>query len=232
MTSASVTLHESNLSVRSGSPGPCVHHGKVMRHWKPDEWRITCAFTKAGGLCAIASEAVRALPAMPTASPGRRHHLRQHSPRPLAPLSPEAGDSRQKRNRSQQMGPLTLAGPSEHCVLVTCHLLLFFWSDNTSRQGFSVFGGDTKGKGNGERKSWRGLPLLLLKFSERADTKRGTSLRTNKGRAPPAPQKPAMHPYSSSQRSPYKTPRVREHRNLCKESACTKAICNFTKWQT
>lgn len=51
----------------------------------------------------------------------------------------------------------TLAGPCEHCVLVTCHLPLFFCSDNTSRQALSVLGEDTKGKG--WRKSWRGLSL-------------------------------------------------------------------------
>lgn len=135
MTSVSVTLHESNLSVHADTLVLCwmCVYGKAMRHRKPDEWLITCACAKAGALCATASEAGRALPAMPTASPGRCHHLRQHSPRSLAPLSPEAADSRQKRNRPQQMGPLTLASPSKHCVLVTCHLLLF--SGLTTLQG-------------------------------------------------------------------------------------------------
>lgn len=86
-------------------------------------------------VCRSEWEAGRGLQAMPTASPGRCHHLSiALSP---WPLSPEVADSLQKRNHPQQMGPLTLAGPSKHCVLVTCHLLLFsVW--NTSRQGLSV----------------------------------------------------------------------------------------------
>lgn len=90
-------------------------------------------------------------------------------------------------------------------------------------------------KGRGEEKlTW---PL----FSERAGTKRRTRLRANKSRAPPQKKLP-VHPYGSPQHSrPYKTPwapketikrSVPTHRNVCKESACTKAICNFTKWQT
>lgn len=91
-------------------------------------WQTVCRSERGAG---------RGLPAMPTASPGRCHHL--STALGPWPLSPEVADSLQKRNHPQQMGPLTLAGPSKHCVLVTCHLLLFSgW--NTSRQGLSVLG--------------------------------------------------------------------------------------------
>lgn len=176
----------------------------------------------------------RALPALPTASPGRRHHLGAA----LAPwpLSPEVADSRRKRNRPQQMGPLTLAGTSEHCVLVTCHLLLFSGLTTLQDRAFQFW---VRHKRERARKSWRGLSSLRLKFSERAGTKRRTRLRANKSEA--HPQKAAVHPHGSPHHSPYKTPlgpqevikrSVPTHRNVCKESAHTKAICNFTKWQT
>lgn len=70
MTSASVALHESNLSLHADTfvlRWMCVHHGKVTRHRKPDEWWITCACAKAGRQCAAASEgpAVASQPCQP-----------------------------------------------------------------------------------------------------------------------------------------------------------------------
>lgn len=124
MTSASVALHESNPSFHADSLvlwWVWVHHGKVMRHRKPDERQITCACAKAGRLHGAAI--------LRPAEPSQQYQLLRLaeadvSAQPLAslPLSPEAADSRHKRNCPQ---PLTLAGPSKHCVLVICHLFLF-----------------------------------------------------------------------------------------------------------
>lgn len=125
-------------------------------------------------------------PAMPTASPGRCLRLSAAScPRsPSQPPSPEVADSLEKRNHPRQMGPLTLAGPSKHCVLVTCHLLLFCgW--NTSRQKPFSCGWDTKKKGRGWGKADIASLRSSSKFSERAGIKRRTRLRANKSRAPP-----------------------------------------------
>lgn len=150
----------------------------------------------------------RDFPAMPTASPGRCLRLSAASRpwSPSQPPSPEVADSLEERNHPRQMGPLTLAGPSKHCVLVTCHLLLFCgW--NTSRQNLSVVGETQK-----KRRGWGKADIASLrsssKFSERAGIKRRTRLRANKSRAPPphTQKKAAMHPYGSPHHfSPYKT---------------------------
>ena len=67
------------------------------------------------------------------------------------PPTPEVADSSPKRNHPRQMGTLTLAGPSKHCVLVTCHLLLFCgW--NNSRQSLSVWGETPKKKKKEKKK--------------------------------------------------------------------------------
>lgn len=206
MTSASVTLHESNFSVHADTlvlHWMWAHHGKAMRHRKPDEWRITCARAKAGGLCATATEAGHALPAMPTALPGRRQHLRQHSPRSFAPSHlGRQTVGRREIARSRWGHLLWLAYPSIVSLSHVTYSCFLVWQH--FKTGLFSFGWDTKGKG--VRKSWQGLSLLRLKFSERADTKRRTSLRANKSGAPPAPQKAVMHPYSSPRHSPYKIP--------------------------
>lgn len=202
MTSASVALHESNLSLHADTC-PALN---VCTPWESDEaletWWVMDNLRLCKGwptACRSEREAGRALPAIKTASPGRRHHLSTA----LAPwpLSPEVADSRQKRNRPQQMGPLTLAGPSKHCVLVTCHLLLFSGLTTLQDRAFQF---RVRHKRERVRKSWRGLSSLRLKFSERAGTKRRTRLRANKSRAPP--QKAVVHPYGSPHHyPPYKT---------------------------
>lgn len=163
----------------------CIHHRKVMRHWKPDERRLTCAFANAGWLRAAASER----PAVPS-QPCQLLRLAEATipAQPLAPwpLSPEAADSRHKRNRPQQMGPLTLAGPSEHCVLVTCHLLLF--SGLTTLQD-SAFGfvWDTKGRRRkkGEEKLTRCLFTQAQIFWKSRHHEKNQIMRQQKQSNPP-----------------------------------------------
>lgn len=122
MTSAFIAFHESNLSLHADTPvlcSMCVHYGKMMRHRKPNERKITCAGAAMGQLCAAAT----ASPAVPP-QPCQLLRLAEAAITPW-PLSPEAVDSRHTRNHWQQTGPLILASPWKHCVLVTCHLLLF-----------------------------------------------------------------------------------------------------------
>lgn len=176
--------------------------------------------------------------AMPTASPGRRHHL--SAAVAAWPLSPEVADSRQKRNRPQQMEQLYSGWPIR--ALCPCHmsltLVFLFWQH--FKTGPFSFGWRHK-RERVKEKLTRPLSSLRLKFSKRAGTKRRTRLRANKSKAPPqkksccAPlQLPTPHsslwntlgPKEEIKRS------VPTNRNVCKESACTKAICNFTKWQT
>lgn len=78
-------------------------------------------------------------------------------------------------------GHFTLAGSSKHCVLVTCHLLLFSGLTTLEDRPFQFW---VRHKRERVRKSWRGLSSLRLKFSERADTKRRTRLRANKSSTP------------------------------------------------
>lgn len=218
MTSASVTLHESNLSLHADTFVLCwmrVHHGKVTRHRKPEEWWITRSCAKAGSQCAAVGEgwgrdlAVTSRPCQPLRLADAFVSALPPVPDPCPnPPSPEVADSLEKRNHPRQMGPLTLAGPSKHCVLVTCHLLLFCgW--NTSRQNLSVVG-ETQKKGRGWGKADIASLLSSSKFSERAGIKRRTRLRANKSRAPPphthTKKKAAVHPYGSPHHfSPYKT---------------------------
>lgn len=210
MTSASVALHESNLSLHADTLVLCwthVHHGKVMRHRKPDEWRITCACARAGRWCTEAGcEAGRALPAVPTAlawQPPPNLATDSCSPRPA--LSPEAADSRQKRNRPQQMGPLTLAGPSKHCVLVTCHLLLFSGLTTPREGGLSVFWVRHK-RERGEEKLTRPL-FTAAQILWKSRHKRRARLRANKSRAPPSPTKKL----SCTPTAPFTTPLLIKH---------------------
>lgn len=183
-------------------------------------------------------EAGRALPAMPTASPGRRHHL--SAAVAAWPLSPEVADSRQKRNRPQQMEQLYSGWPIR--ALCPCHmsltLVFLFWQH--FKTGPFSFGWRHK-RERVKEKLTRPLSSLRLKFSKRAGTKRRTRLRANKSKAPPqkkscrAPlQLPTAHSSLWNTLGPKEEikRRVPTNRNVCKESACTKAICNFTKWQT
>lgn len=196
MTSASVTLHESNLSLHADTFVLCwmrVRHGKVTRHRKPEEWWITRSCAKAGSRCAAVGEGGGGapgcdFPAMPTASPGRCLRLSAASRpwSPSQPPSPEVADSLEKRNHPRQMGPLTLAGPSKHCVLVTCHLLLFCgW--NTSRQKPFSCGWDTKKKGKGVRKSWHRLSSLQLEILWKGWHQEKNKIKGQQKRSTPPP---------------------------------------------
>ena len=80
MTSASVTLHESNLSLHADTFVLCwmrVRHGQVTRHRKPEGWWITRSCAKVGWQSVCCSGRggwggpERDFPAMPTASAGR-----------------------------------------------------------------------------------------------------------------------------------------------------------------
>jgi len=188
----------------------CWHSCPVLNActpWDSDEASKTWWETDNRRLCKSwptawrnAREAGRALPAMPTASPGSSRRLGTAvAPRPF---SPEAVDSRHKRNRAQHTGPLTLAGPFKHCVLVTCHLLLFSWSDNTLRQGFSVFCETHKRKG--EEKLTRSLfaPAQIVwkcRHQEKKQIKRQT-----KGEQP-EPTKTYLAPLQLPSLQPSKT---------------------------
>lgn len=133
----------------------CWHSCPVLNvctPWESDEasetWWVTDYLRLCKGwptVCRGEREAGSALPAMPTASPGRRHIL--SAAVAAWPLSPEVADSRQKRNRPQQMEQLYSGWPIR--ALCPCHmsLTLVFCSDNTSRQGLSVWGETQKGKG-------------------------------------------------------------------------------------
>lgn len=216
----------------------CIHHRKVMRHRKPNERRITCAFANAGWLRAAASER----PAVPS-QPCQLLRLAEATipAQPLAPwpLSPEAADSRHKRNRPQQMGPLTLAGPSKHCVLVTCHLLLF--SGLTTLQD-SAFGfvWDTKGrrKKKGEEKLTRCLfTQAQIFWKSRHHEKNQIMCQQKQSNPPPtrsglAPLRlPSPHFPLEYTQGPSEVIRRRDFtsRNLCKESARTKGHLQFYK---
>lgn len=158
MTSASVTLHESNFSVHADTlvlHWMWEHHGKATRQRKPDEWRITWARAKAGGLRATASEAGRALPATPTASPGRRHHLRQHSPHSLAPFHLRRQTVGRREIACSRWGHLLwLAHPSIVSLSHVTYSCFLVWQH--FKTGLFSFGWDTKGK-RGEEKLTRPL---------------------------------------------------------------------------
>lgn len=149
MTSASVALHESNLSLHADTLvlcSMCVHHGKVKRHRKPDEWRITCACAKASLVCLSECEASRALPAMPTASPGRRHHLSPAlAPCPSHLRRQTAG--RREIARSRWGHLLWLAHPSIVSLSHVTYSCFLVWQH--FKTGPFSFGWDTKGKGWG-----------------------------------------------------------------------------------
>lgn len=154
MTSASVAFHESKLSLHADTPvlcSMCVHYGKMMRHRKPNERKITCTGAAMGRPRAAAT----ASPAVPS-QPCQLLGLAGAAVAPR-PRSPEAADSRHTRNHRQQTGPLILAGPSKHCVLVTCHLLLF--AGLTTRQ-VRVIQFCMRHKRERLSQSWQGLSLL------------------------------------------------------------------------
>lgn len=100
MTSASVTLHESNLSAHADAlilSWMRVHHRKVMKRRKPDEWRITCVWAK-GWPTARRRERGRPCPPSYANCLGWQTPASQTAPPSLpGPLSPEAADSLQKR---------------------------------------------------------------------------------------------------------------------------------------
>lgn len=159
-------------------------------------------------------EAGCGFPAMPVPLPGRCHGL-------STTFYPWPSHLRWLEEKSPTADGATYAGRPIQ-ALCPCHmsLTLVFWL----RHFKTSFSCGWEKKRKGVRKSWHSLSLL--KFSERASNKRRTRLRANKSRAPP--QKAAVHPYSFPHHFPHKIlwpPR----RNVCKESACPKAICNFTK---
>lgn len=154
-------------------------------------------------------------------------------------VSPQVADSRQKRNRRQQMGGGGTCFSRPSRALCPCHMsvTLVFWSDNTSRRGLSVFQrGHKRGKGGG--KSWRGLSSLRRKILWKSrhqeknqikrQQKRSSHTKKKKLLCTPTvpPCKNSLGPQEVIKRS------VSTHRNVCKESARTKAICNLTKWQS
>lgn len=193
MTSASVALHESNLSLHADTLvlcWMCVHHGKVMRHLKPDERRITHAFEKTGRLHAVPS-AGPVVPSQPCQLLRLAKATISAQPSLPSPLSPEAADSRHKRNRPQQMGPLTLAGPFEHCVLVTCHLLLF--SGLTTLQDIA-FQSRPRHKRERVRKSWRGRSSLLLKLLSKSQHQEKNQIKSQQKQSTPSPTKTCLTP--------------------------------------
>lgn len=122
MTSASVALHESNLSLRADTfvlRRTCVHHGKVTRRRKPDEWWINPTLAQQKKGLAASGGADGGLPAMPAVSPGRCR-------RPPSPLVPPHLRW-QKRNHPQADGATYFGWPTQ--TLCPCHmsLTLVFW---------------------------------------------------------------------------------------------------------
>lgn len=236
MTSASVALHESNLSLHADTlvlRWTCVHHGKVMRHRNPDEWRITCACANAGLTACRRRARGRPCPPGHAKCFGWQTPPSQHGPRSLAPLT--WGGRQPAGEKSPAADGATYFGRAHPSIVSLSHVTYSCFSGLTTLpdRAFQFWVRHKKGRGE-EKLTW---PL----FSERAGTERRTRLRANKSRAPPQKKLP-VHPYGFPQHSrPYKTPwapketikrSVPTHRNVCKESACTKAICNFTKWQT
>lgn len=144
----------------------CPALNAVCTPWESDDealetWWVTdnLRLCKRLGRLFYAAASARpacALPAMPTASPGRRHHLgTSNPPRPPPPAPwPPSHLRRQTAGRKEiahsRWGHLLWLGPSTHCVLVTCHLFLFSGLTTPQDRAFLVLGETQKGKGWGK----------------------------------------------------------------------------------
>ena len=179
----------------------CVHHGKVMRHRKPDEWRITCA--RAKGWC----RSERETGPVPSAGPCQLLRLADAAisalalgPRPPLTCSPR------KRNRpAADGGHLLRLAPAEHCVLVTCHLLLF--SGLTTLQDRAFQSSARHKRERGEEKLTRPLfaPAQIL-WKSRHQEKNQIKSQQKQSSPTKSCRAPLQFPLYHS--PPYKTPQA------------------------
>lgn len=213
MTSASVALHESNLSLHADTfvlRWMCVHHGKVTRRRKPDEWWITCAGDKKvwqRQRAAASERGGRPWPRSRASRSGWQMPPSRRGPRSLAPLTwggrPTAEEKSPAANGGHLLRPARRA-------LCPCHmsLTLVFWLKHLETGPFSL-GWDTKREEGEEKLTSPSLsaPAQILWKGRHRERNKIKSQQKESSPLKKKKKKAAVHPYRSPHQSPpYKTP--------------------------
>lgn len=120
----------------------------------------------------------------------------QHSPLSPGPFHLRRQAAGVREIACSRWGPLTLVGPFKHCVLVICHLFLFFGLTTLAGRALQFCmrhkGGMAKEKR--KKKSWRSLSSLQLKFSEIAGRQKKNQIKSQQKQSSLRSQKTCTAP--------------------------------------
>lgn len=214
----------------------CIHHRKVMRHWKPDERRLTCAFANAGWL-----QRARGQPCPPSHANcfAWQKPPSQHSPSLLGPFHlrrQTAGIREIARSRWGHL--LWLAHPSIVSLSHVTYSCFPVWQHfKTVLSVLCETQKEEEGK-KGEEKLTRCLFTQAQILWKSRHHEKNQIMRQQKQSNPPptrsglAPLRlPSPHFPLENTQGPSEVIRRRDFtsRNLCKESARTKGHLQFYK---